>query len=160
MEEDSRIVINIEEKQGGKNGVYWRVTWDDNKTDNIFNANWFPLLKESQRKEIPLHFTKEKTTKGNYWNIKTLEFLDTGESPGESVPAPKPEHKSSPETGMWWGQMGEMLRSGDIDITTPAGKAMKRAYYAEMLQVLGIPIPDSRLVQEAKKLGAVVERED
>ncbi len=72
---------------------------------------------------------------------------------------PLPEHKSSPETGMWWNQLGEMLRVGDIDKTTPQGKAMRTAYYAEMIRVLGINVkevqPANKLIEAAMKLGAV-----
>jgi len=68
---------------------------------------------------------------------------------------PLTEHKSSPETGMWWGQVGEMLRCGDIDKSTPQGKTIRSAYYAEMLRVLGITFKEKNvLVQEAKRLGA------
>ncbi len=72
------------------------------------------------------------------------------------------EHKSSPETGMWWKELGDMLRSGDIDKTTPLGKVMRSTYYTEMGRVLGIPIKEVQpvrksLVEEALKLGAVVE---
>jgi len=55
--------------------------------------------------------------------------------------AQKPEqHKSSPETGMWWKELGDMLRCGDIDKTKPFGKALRTVYYAEMLRVLHIEI--------------------
>ncbi len=50
------------------------------------------------------------------------------------------EHKSSPETGMWWKELGDMLRAGDIDKTKPEGKLMRIAYYSEMMRVLNIKI--------------------
>ncbi len=68
-------------------------------------------------------------------------------------------HPSSSETGMWWNQLGEMLRAGDIDKTTVQGKAMRTAYYAEMIRVLGINVkevqPANKLIEAAMKLGAV-----
>jgi len=69
------------------------------------------------------------------------------------------EHKGSPETGMWWKELGESIRSGDIDKSTLRGLSLRVAYYTEMSRVLGIPIKEvqsakSSLVEEAKKLGA------
>jgi hypothetical protein len=55
---------------------------------------------------------------------------------------PPVKHTSGPETGMWWGQLGEMLRAGDIDKTATSGKAMRTAYYAEMIRVLGINVKE------------------
>ena len=44
------------------------------------------------------------------------------------------------EIGMWWGQLGEMLRAKDIDTSKPAGLLMRSVYYAQMCEVLGIKI--------------------
>ncbi len=44
------------------------------------------------------------------------------------------------ERGMWWKELGEMLRAGEIDKTKPFGKALRTAYYAEMFRVLGLDI--------------------
>jgi len=49
------------------------------------------------------------------------------------VPAPQ-------ELGMWWKELGEMIRAKDIDLTKPTGKALRTAYYAQMFAVLGIKI--------------------
>ncbi len=87
----------------------------------------------------------------------------------ESVrPAPEitPKHTSSPETGMWWGQLGEMIRHGNIDKSTPQGVTAIKAYYAEMFCVLGINVKEvqpvtNRLVEAAKKMGAqAISEED
>ena len=43
---------------------------------------------------------------------------------------------------VWWKELGSMIRAGDIDMTKPAGKAMRTAYYAQMLSVLPITIKD------------------
>ena len=74
MIEDSKIVKTITAKPGGKTGTYWTVTWEDDKKDNIFNADWLPLIEQSQKESRPLHFTKEKADYGKYYNIKTLEL--------------------------------------------------------------------------------------
>jgi len=42
------------------------------------------------------------------------------------------------EIGMWWKELGEMIRAKDIDISKPEGKLMRNAYYAQMLSVLSI----------------------
>ena len=62
-----------------------------------------------------------------------------------SQPAPKPV-KSAPvpqEIGMFWKEMGEMLRAGPpagIDLETAHGKLLRQAYYAQMLAVLDIKL--------------------
>jgi len=88
---------------------------------------------------------------------KQVEQITAGKgTPSIAETQAKNEHKSSPETGMWWNQLGEMLRCGDIDKNTPQGKIMRNAYYTEMLRVLGINVKEvsKGLVEEAKKLGA------
>ena len=44
------------------------------------------------------------------------------------------------ERGMFWKELGEMLRAGDIDKDSPHYKTLRKAYYAEMFSVLGIKI--------------------
>ena len=77
------------------------------------------------------------------------EKLDSGEIKSqkpESPPLQEGEeatyHPAPQEVGMWWKELGEMLRAKDIDMTKPAGKAMRTAYYAQMLSVLDIKIED------------------
>lgn len=70
--------------------------------------------------------------------------------PGKAEPVPLQEGEEPlPKTKsqeiaehVWWKEMGEMLRAKDIDTTKPAGKAMRTAYYAQMLSVLPIKIED------------------
>ena len=47
---------------------------------------------------------------------------------------------SGPEVGLWWKQLGDDLRSGHIDKTTPQGKLLRAAYFAQMFSVLKIKI--------------------
>ena len=42
--------------------------------------------------------------------------------------------------GMWWKELGEMIRTKDIDLSTPHGKLLRSWYYAEMFRVLDIKI--------------------
>ena len=44
------------------------------------------------------------------------------------------------EINMWWKELGEMIRAKDIDMTKPAGKLMRTAYYAQMMSVLNLKI--------------------
>ncbi len=88
MIEDNKTVKSIESKIGGKSGTYWKVTWTDDKADNIFNEDWLPLLERSQNENSPLHFTKEKSENSKYYNIKSLELL---------APEPTPKQTTKPE---------------------------------------------------------------
>lgn len=82
-------VASIEDKEGGR-GTYWKVTWNDGKTDNVFNKEWLPLLEQSRDVGLKLSFTKEKNEKG-YYNIVSLgAALETGVSPDAKTP-PKSE---------------------------------------------------------------------
>ncbi len=59
----------------------------------------------------------------------------------EKVEAEKPLLKpSGEEVGMWYKELGGMIRAKDIDLTTPHGKLLRKAYYAKMFQVLNIKI--------------------
>jgi len=67
----------------------------------------------------------------------------------ESALPPKHEAESAPKTAtkdeiiarhVWWKQLGDDLRSGHIDKTTETGKALRKAYFAEMFSVLDIKI--------------------
>lgn len=72
---------------------------------------------------------------------KAYKLLSVGEAPEVHAEPPSEVGKPAPqEIGMWWKELGEMLRAKDIDITKPAGKAMRTAYYAQMLSVLPIEI--------------------
>ena len=79
--------------------------------------------------------------------------LVEGELPAPTKPEILPEHqaeidkalkgKPAPqELGMWWKELGEMIRAKDIDVTKPAGKALRAAYYAKMLSILDLKIED------------------
>jgi hypothetical protein len=50
---------------------------------------------------------------------------------------PAPQRHSGEEIGMWWKELGEMLRSGDIE---PGAYRdfLRKYYYAQMMNVLGL----------------------
>ena len=52
----------------------------------------------------------------------------------------QPQQPAPQELGMWWKELGECLRSGEIDKTKPSGKLLRAAYYAQMFQVLNLKI--------------------
>lgn len=56
------------------------------------------------------------------------------------TPQITPQQPAPQELGMWWKELGECLRSGEIDKTTPHGKLLRAAYYAQMFQVLNLKI--------------------
>ena len=82
----------------------------------------------------------------NYMNRDYIHFVSLveGELAPEvkATPAPPAPNKPSPpsgqEVGLWWKEVGEMLRCGDIDTSKSHGKLVRAAYYAQMFSVLDI----------------------
>lgn len=65
----------------------------------------------------------------------------------ETTPVVPPEHKdaekstpSGQETGMWFKELGECLRSGYISKTDPLYSAARTAYFAQMFSILNIEV--------------------
>jgi len=86
---------------------------------------------------------------GQWCNEEDLEKVKSGIDetrkpkpvPLQEGEEPLPKSKSQEiAEHVWWKEMGEMLRAKDIDVTKPAGKLMRTAYYAKMLSVLDIKI--------------------
>ena len=145
IEDNIEIVKSIQTKSG-RSGTYWRVTWQDETTDNIFNGDWLPLLEQSQKGNHPLHFTKEKTEDSKYYNFKSLELAQETEDENQTAPKLSIEmnredrREKGMQEEMFWKELGEMLRSGDIDKAKPTGKALRKLYYAKMFSVLEIKL--------------------
>lgn len=75
--------------------------------------------------------------------VAKLEPRKTEPVPLQEGEEPLPKTKSQEiAEHVWWKELGEMLRAKDIDLTKPAGKGMRTAYYAQMLSVLPIKIED------------------
>lgn len=124
------ITVKSTEQTTAKNNTpYLKVTSQDDKTYSIFDQSLWNLF----GKGLAIKLGLEK--KGNFWNVVSTESVKEGleNLPREVAPQ---------EIGMWWKELGEMIRAGDIDMTKPAGKAMRTAYYAQMLSVLPIKIED------------------
>ena len=68
--------------------------------------------------------------------------VESANPPEEEVKAAIQAKINPQERGMWWKELGEMLRSSDIDKTTKHGKALRIFFYSEMYRVLDIDIKD------------------
>jgi len=89
MIEDSKFVQSIISNSPKKG---WKITWHDEKKDNIFNEAWLKILDQAQKEQRMVHFTKEKNEAG-YWNILTLELASLE---AEAV-SPKVEESAMPK---------------------------------------------------------------
>ncbi len=85
MIEDTKAVKTITSKAGGKTGTYWTVTWQDGKSNNVFIPDWIPLLEQSQKTGCLVHFTKEQTSDGKYYNVKSMELVPLSDKPNALV---------------------------------------------------------------------------
>ena len=127
MIEDSKVVKSITAKPGGKSGTYWTVTWQDGKTDNIFNADWLPLLEQSQKENCLLYFTKEKSEDGKFYNIKSLKLI--AKTVEVSVKKPSEVNTEKPKTDMSkddWSMKDKITRKS-IERQTALNAAVKVA---------------------------------
>lgn len=99
------------------------------KRDKLFQA-----VQEGNKLELHIDTFRDH----DYISGLTLLEGKAQEAEITKKPAGQASEHSGQETGMWWKELGEMLRSDDIDKTTPMGKALRSAYYAQMFSVLGI----------------------
>jgi hypothetical protein len=85
--------------------------------------------------------TAEQT--GKHYPLETSKPIS--QAPQSSSTPPNPPVKatipSGQEIGLWWKELGEMIRGGDIDKKTPMGKALRLAYYTQMFKVLDLNPP-------------------
>jgi len=110
-----------------------------------------------KRSQLHPLFEQGKAVMLHWETYKNRPYVSDAKAVEGELPGPQPsgemleEHKeviaevvkvkpAPQEIGMWWKELGEMIRAKDIDITKPAGKAMRIAYYAQMLSVLPIKI--------------------
>ncbi len=128
----------------------------------------------SKRSQLHELFEQDKAIMLHWETYKGKAYVSDAKLVEGELPAPQPQGKALPvsrkvnnganndgiapqERGMWYKELGEMLRAGDIDKTTPMGKVWRSAYYTEMSRVLGISVKEvpakSKLLDEAKKLG-------
>ena len=152
-----KMVKSIELVEGTK-GIYHKITWEDGKADLIFDPEMLKVFAKAKAGNHAVEVTKEQ--KGKYWNIVEAKIITTEDLPAPTEPVrkyPEPppdapqdtrklkEASSKPiisgqEIGLWWKELGESLRSGLIDRSKPAGKALEKFYKAKMLDVLGVKV--------------------
>ena len=129
-----------EAKSGNK---YLKVHGSDDKTYSIFQEGLWNLFNEGFAVELTL----EKNEKG-YWNVTDAKSVaqELAEKLMESKPIEPGIRENMEwkdhqiEQKFWWGQLGECLRTKEIDKATPQGKLLRAAYYAQMFQVLNLKI--------------------
>lgn len=144
---DTKWVSKIEAKSGGQSGTYWKVTWHDGKTDNLFDPDMMAVCEEAMSNKLAVQYTKEKPEGGRFWNITHVELTkelikDTPEAPppmGDDTGS-VPRKVAPQEEGMWWKEVGEFVRSPLYDKTNSAHKTLFKVYMSKMMETLGIKI--------------------
>ena len=141
------ITIKSAEKTEGDYGDFIKVQGFDGKGKEVFKnvsekfQDKWDLLKGGATLEFKM------VNKDNKWHI--ADILPVTTPPPESPPiveSDMPKYKpSGEERGMWFKELGEMLRSGDIDKATPHGKLLRHFYYAQMFNRLDIEIKDEEV---------------
>jgi len=90
-----------------------------------------------------LEFKMEK--RGQFWNVVDISTAETTEAPApeEGQPSTTPESKPNyapQEIGMWMKELGECIRSGQLEKDYPSAHTkIKGYYYKKMSEVTGIP---------------------
>lgn len=72
MIQDSKFVHSVNSNAPKKG---WKITWHDDKKDNIFDESWLPILDQAQKEKRMISFQKEKNNAG-YWNIMRLNLAE------------------------------------------------------------------------------------
>ena len=140
---------------------YWKVTWEDGKSDNIFNNEHYATLLKAKQDGKSVSVTKEQ--KGKYWNITELKITD--ESPSEAVQSKStPSGESKPgrvavedkrnenirenmewkdkqiREMLWLKEIGENFRTGFFDRHNPKHRPYLLFYSACMQRDCDIKI--------------------
>ena len=143
------------EWKDGARGKYLSIKYKGSQDkigySNIFDPEQQDLMIQSKEDGLVVSVLADRS--GRWVNVKEvklvkdeIEKLPEGkdetpkyEPPRETPKTPSKE-PSGQETGMWWKELGEMIRAGDIDKTKPEGRLMRNAYYAQMMSVLNLKI--------------------
>ena len=149
------VIIDRVEDDDYQGKAFKKVTDKAGKTFNVkygregkLKAKW-PLLIPGNAIEITWGEYNDKpfvqdfkvvADAGKVAALEPKEPMPIPPYPGEEKP-PKSRSQEIAEH-VWWKELGEMLRAGDIDMTKPAGKLMRTAYYAQMMSILDIKIED------------------
>jgi hypothetical protein len=146
-------VMQILEKPTTKGTKYLNVTLSvDGKkvVVNSFDTTDHVTFQQALEKGFFLNVEVEKNEKG-YDNLKSVKFVADQVPPAivpvtpkadltPKVETPKvdsPPTISNQETGMWWKELGEAIRSGELDKSYPkSAVTIKTQYYRKMFNVL------------------------
>jgi len=104
--------------------------------ENIKFSCWDNALWNSLGKNMSVQVGFEQ--KGIFKNIVSVEGIE--EPLAEIAKQHQPKEHDPQEIGMWWKEAGEMIRAGFIKKDTDVGGVLYRAYFAKMLEVLGIKV--------------------
>lgn len=162
MIEDTKTVKSIATKVGGKSGTYWTITWRDGKSDNIFNADWLPILERSQTELRPVHFTKENKEGSKYYNIISLELL---EKPPDAVkPAATTVNtttrENSIEAQVAFKGFIELCANGKLDVNKEPMLSVIQWGLAKMGLELPPAAPELKSTPSIPKEGKMIPKTD
>jgi hypothetical protein len=152
MISDSKVAINIDEKQGAK-GSYWTITWDDDKVDNVFKSEWAAIAEQSIGEAIS--FTKEKAANSKYYNIQSFSIGTPKPKTPAAVATPAPRaptivrEDDSKVRSMAVSYAKDLAVAGKIELKELSTYANKFVDY-----ILNKEVTPNRLVEAAKKMGA------
>ena len=113
MINDSKFVKSVNSNAPKKG---WKIQWQDDKYDNIFDESWLPILDEAQKTNRLVAFKKEKNQAG-YWNIVSLELATETPEPVKPASTHTPTDKPEPApqaVGMTTKEIGDMIRAGKL----------------------------------------------
>lgn len=155
-------VQSIEEAgMTAKGTPYWKVTWDDGKSTNIFDLEQCKTLDKSQKDGIAVDVTYEK--KGNFYNVVSVSMDEGNKTPETQSPIVKtPALISGGDRNR--AMCLSYAKDWAIALLNSPSFSKKETLNAISIILLANDfteyvengkIPDSTLVKEAKKLGAV-----
>lgn len=131
---EKTIIVNgeAEIKTDKKGREYLSVPYGDGKHQAIYgNSELWEIVQNSAILKMT------GTVSGNFFNVDSF-LLDL--PPADKPISPTLQAKeSSPERGMWWKELGEMIRSGTLEKEYPHDHAkIKIHYWKEMFATLDI----------------------
>jgi len=127
-----------------KTGKEYKIGAKRNNKDQIAN-----LVAANANRAVKLIWDVYFREGTEYDIIGSIELVEDGlPEPEKPKPQPIPQIDTPPSKsredaireGMWFKELGESLRSGLIDRSTPAGKLLEKFYKAEMQSALHFKI--------------------
>ena len=129
MAEKVIVIEKAEVKVATNNNEYLSITDKDGKHYSVFDQAVWNLCTDGAAVKLI------GETKGKYFNVETVEVVKDAIEAKQAQEAP-----SGQERGLWWKETGEMIRAKIITKDTPLGAAIHKAYYAKMIEILGIKV--------------------